>query len=161
MFTPNCPEIRKTRNSFQLKLEVSLHAVKQTEANFPPRAICLRTSLERGESVRLVVPGGYRFYQVKLSTLHCTTSPHGNVQTAKVYLLPSNGVRQSNVLVLSVCLSFCSQGMGVPKQGPSPMQTCSNVFNLDLTVQGHPEMFQFVELGPLYSPSQHSKLFNT
>ena len=110
MFTPNWPEIRKTRNSFQLKQEVSLHAVKQTEANFPPRAICLRTSLERGESVRLVVPGGYRFYQVKLSTLHCTTSPHGNVHIFQVRLLSFPNTKRSHLFrVIFTCLENTGQ----------------------------------------------------
>ena len=60
-------------------------------------------------------------------------------------------------VVASVCQLFCSQGVGVPLQGsnPSPLfagprpwpLTCSNLFKLDVTVQGYP-LSGHVQLGP-------------
>ena len=60
--------------------------------------------------------------------------------------------------VVSVCQSFCLQGGGggTPCMGPWPppipphAQTCSNLFKLDIAIQGpqgpHPNMFKFVYL---------------
>ena len=90
MFTPNCSEIRRTRNSFQLRQAENRHVARQIEGNFLLRGICLRTSLERGESERQIVPGGYRFYQVKQSTSHYTTLLHGNVHIFQVGLVSAN-----------------------------------------------------------------------
>ena len=95
---------------------------------------------------------------------------------ASKYLPHGNGVRKVIFSIMSVCQSFCSQGVFIkgsgPIQGhPSPfrdplghVQTCSTwtslyrdppyMFNIDLTVQRPPppspptDMLKLVKLGP-------------